>query len=202
MTFTPHAYFFGYGSLVNRDTHHFEGARTARLSGWRRAWRHTPLREVAYLTAIPDADSAIEGLIAPVPDGDWAALDVRERAYDRQPASHQIAHDLPHAPEIVVYAIPQDLHHQPTTRGPVLLSYIDVVIQGYLREFGEAGAQNFFDTTDGWDAPVVDDRDAPRYPRHCHLTSDETAFVNDALRAAQAQVTRVTGSPQRLLWNS
>ncbi|MDX5384038.1 MAG: gamma-glutamylcyclotransferase, partial [Rhodobacterales bacterium] len=35
------AFFFGYGSLVNRATHDYGQARAATLPGWRRAWRHT-----------------------------------------------------------------------------------------------------------------------------------------------------------------
>ena len=177
-----HRYFFGYGSLVNRDTHAFDGAVTASLRGWRRIWRHTTRREVAYLTAVPDPDCTIDGLIAPVPEDDWAALDHRERAYDRVPAAHQASHSLPHRPEIAVYAIPHGKHRTPTTKHSVLLSYIDVVVQGYLREFGEPGAVRFFETTDGWEAPVVDDRAAPVYPRHCNLSEEERRFVDDQLR--------------------
>ena len=174
-------YFFGYGSLVNRDTHHFQGVERAQLRGWRRMWRHTKLREVAYLTVVPDAEAEIDGLIAEVPDGDWAALDVREGAYDRVPAAHQVRHPLPHQPQIVVYAIPEGKHGVPSTSGPVLLSYIDVVVQGYLREFGEEGAMRFFDTTHGWEAPVLADREDPLYPRHCRLTAEERAFVDTHL---------------------
>ena len=177
-----HDYFFGYGSLVNRDTHDFTDAHPARLTGWRRIWRHTAIRPVAYLTVVPDADCAIDGLMAAVPDGDWGALDHRERAYDRIGAQHQISHPLPHSPEVAVYTIPDAKHARPSETCPVLLSYIDVVVQGYLREYGEAGVQHFFDTTHGWDAPVLDDRSAPIYPRHCTLTSDEASLVDDMLR--------------------
>jgi len=179
----PHAYFFGYGSLVNRDTHHFEGAHPARLTGWRRVWRHTRLREVAYLTVVPDATGDIDGLIAQVPHDDWDALDKREGAYERVAASHQVAHPLPDQPEIAVYAIPDGKHGHPTEAGPVLLSYIDVVVQGYLREFGEDGAGRFFDTTSGWDAPVLADRGDPIYPRHTRLGPSERTFVDDHLDA-------------------
>ena len=64
----------------------------------------------------------------------------------------------------------------------MLLSYIDVVVQGYLREFGERGVRHFFETTDGWEAPVLDDRAAPIYPRHQRLSPDERALVDDQLR--------------------
>ena len=183
-------YFFGYGSLVNRDTHEFTRAQRAQLRGWRRVWRHTSLRPVAYLTVVPDATTEIDGLIAAVPGDDWAALDERESAYDRVAAAHQISHTLPHMPEIAVYAIPQGRHSGVTETHPALLSYIDVVVQGYLREFGESGAQHFFDTTDGWDAPVLDDRADPLYPRHRHLSLDERAFVDDQLRARDVRFLR------------
>ena len=176
-----HAYFFGYGSLVNRATHGFAGARPARLAGWRRVWRHTTLRPVAYLTVVPDAGCEIDGLIAPVPGADWPALDAREAAYVRAPAAHQVRHDLSHRPEIAVYTIPEGHHGTPSETCPVLLSYLDTVVQGYLHEFGAAGVARFFETTEGWDAPVLDDRSAPRYPRHQPPAAQARALVDSHL---------------------
>ncbi len=171
---------FGYGSLVNRATLGATPAHKARITGWRRAWRHTDLRPVAFLTAVPDPDAEIDGLIAGVPDGDWAALDVREAAYLRVPAA-TVRHAAPVANDIQIYHVPEGLHGPATTLHPVLLSYIDVVVQGYLAEFGEDGVAQFFDTTDGWDAPILDDRQAPRYPRHQVLSAEETALVDTHL---------------------
>ena len=175
------AYFFGYGSLVNRATHAFDGAQAAHLKGWRRVWRHTDLRPVAYLTVVPDAGAGIDGLIAPVPGADWPALDAREAAYIRAPAAHQVRHALPHAPKIAVYTIPDGHHAAPSQAHPILLSYVDVVVQGYLHEFGEAGVARFFQTTHGWEAPILDDRAAPRYPRHQALTAKERALTDEHL---------------------
>jgi len=175
------AYFFGYGSLVNRATHMFDGAQVAHLTGWRRIWRHTDLRPVAYLTIVPDGASEIDGLIAPVQGADWPALDAREAAYIRAPAAHQVRHALPHTPEIAVYTNPDGHHGAPTKAHPILLSYLDVVVQGYLREFGEAGVARFFETTYGWDAPILDDRAAPRYPRHQALSNDERNLIDTHL---------------------
>ncbi|MEL7395604.1 MAG: gamma-glutamylcyclotransferase [Pseudomonadota bacterium] len=174
-------YFFGYGSLVNRKTHDFEDIRTARLKGWRRIWRHTDLRPVAYLTVVPDPMAEIDGLMAAVPDAGWGALDERERAYDRVSASHQIIHDIPQSPEIVVYSIPDGKHGQPENSCPVLMSYLDVVVQGYLQEFGEEGARAFFSTTHGWDAPIVNDRATPVYSRAQILSSDQRGLVDEML---------------------
>lgn len=181
-------YFFGYGSLVNLATHDFPDARPARLKGWRRAWRHTDLRPVAFLTAVPDAESEIEGMIAHVPKNDWAALDEREWAYDRVPATQSVTHPLKHEVEIAVYAVPHGRHNAPTNPHPLLLSYIDVVVQGYLRAFGEDGADRFFATTDGWESPILNDRAEPRYPRHQQLKPTEVEYVDDRLNRIAARI--------------
>jgi len=180
-------YFFGYGSLVNTSTHAYGGAAPARLRGWRRAWVHTGLREVAFLTAVPCADSEIDGLIAEVPGGDWAALDEREFAYERLPASDKVQHGLAGRPEISVYAVAADQQNGVTKRHPILQSYLDVVLQGYLRVFGEAGLQGFAETTDGWDAPILNDRAAPRYPRHQSVAPEERKLFDELIDSTGAR---------------
>jgi hypothetical protein len=170
-------YFFGYGSLVNRRTHAHDAAHPARLRGWRRAWRHAALRPVAFLTAVPAEGAEIDGLIAGVPGADWRALDLREAAYDRVAAA-DIAHALDWRPEVSLYAIPEGRHAAPSAAHPVLLSYIDVVVQGYLNAFGADGVVRFFASTDGWDAPVADDRADPVYLRHQVLTRAERQIVD------------------------
>lgn len=178
-----HPYFFGYGSLVNRATHDFPGARVAELVGWRRTWRHTDLRPVAFLTAVRDPSTTIEGLIAQVPHDDWDALDQREWAYDRIPAKDEVRHSLAYDPDIAVYAVSDDKQKDGSSEHPVLLSYIDVVVQGYLREFGEDGARRFFETTSGWETPILNDRTEPRYPRHQQLERWQSDFVDASLNA-------------------
>ena len=181
-------YFFGYGSLVNTATHDFPDPQPARLRGWRRAWRHTDLRPVAFLTAIPDEGSEIDGLIAHVPRGDWDALDAREWAYDRVAVTHLVTHGVARDLDISVYAVPEGRHRVPDSAYPVLLSYLDVVVQGFARVFGEDGVRRFFETTDGWDAPILNDRGIPRYPRHQQLTPGESALVDAELARVGARV--------------
>lgn len=181
-------FFFGYGSLVNRATHDYGQAHHASLPGWRRAWRHTALRPVAFLTAEPDPASHIDGLIAAVPGGDWAALDTREAAYARHPVCDTVRHPLTPRPAVSVYAIPPDRHTAPSDAYPVLLSYLDVVVQGYAREFGAEGVARFFATTAGWDAPILDDRADPIYPRHQRLSAAERAMTDDHLDRLGARI--------------
>ena len=178
-------HFFGYGSLVNRSTHSYGAAEPARLAGWRRVWVHTAVRPLAYLSVEPDADSTIQGLIAHVPGGDWAALDAREHGYDRHPAQAEGAGGTR---DIQVYAVPAGQGAAPALAHPILLSYIDVVIQGFLREFGLPGAEGFFATTRGWDAPILDDRASPRYPRAQVLTPQEREVVDAGLLGVGARV--------------
>ena len=187
-------FFFGYGSLVNRATHAHAEAYPAVAHGWRRAWRRTPLRPVAFLTAVRCEASAIEGLLAAVPGADWAALDEREAAYARVPLA-KVTHALDRPLEAAIYAIPEERHEAPTPASPILLSYLDVVVQGHLREFGETGVSRFAETTGGWDAPVLNDRAAPRYPRSLTLDASETAVVDRLLaRLGVTLIPTVTAS--------
>ena len=180
----PH--FFGYGSLVNRTTHIYSDTAPATLRGWRRCWVATQGRETSYLSVRPAAGHEILGLIARVPGDDWAALDERETGYSRFDISHTVAHgklDIP----VQVYAVPEETH-DPAQAGGILLSYLDVVVQGFLTEFGRDGVTAFFDTTDGWDTPVLNDRADPIYPRHRQLSASETQLVDDHLAALSARI--------------
>ena len=181
-------YFFGYGSLVNIKTHIYENPRPARLSGWRRVWRRTDVRDMAFLTIVPDATTELKGLIAKVPNADWRALDEREYGYDRLGASDQVSHDHHPELEVAIYSIPQSTSHAPTDQHPILLSYLDVVLQGYLHVYGQEGVHHFMTTTEGWATPILNDRAAPRYPRAQMLSSDETALVDHHLRAVNARI--------------
>lgn len=181
-------FFFGYGSLVNRRTHDYPEAVAARVTGWRRAWRKSPLRQRCFLTVVPAPGIEIEGLVAAVPGADWAALDEREHAYARHDVSKAVVHGVGRAVAVAIYAIPEGAHHDPGPDHPVLLSYLDAVVQGFLHEFGKDGVRRFFDTTDGWHVPVIDDRAAPIYARHQVLARRERALVDAELARVGAAV--------------
>lgn len=176
-------WFFGYGSLVNRATHQYPEAQTATLQDWRRVWVRTALRDIVFLSIHPAPGHSISGLIAHVPNSDWAALDLRESGYARIDATAQVRHTAP-AGSIAAYQVPADQQRDGGAH-QILLSYLDVVVQGFLREFGQAGAEAFFETTDGWDTPVLDDRAAPLYPRAQNLTAQERRVTDHLLSQVQ-----------------
>jgi len=169
-----HPRFFGYGSLVNLATHSYPSARTASLKGWRRVWRHTGLRDQAFLSIEPHESETLLGVTADVPGADWVALDEREIGYAR----HDVTDLITDASQTSVYVV-KDEHYSgmPNTQ-PILLSYLDVVVQGYIQQFGPSGAEHFFETTTGWDIPILDDRGAPHYPRAQVLSKSERAVVD------------------------
>lgn len=181
--------FFGYGSLVNLATHDYHDPRPARLRGWRRVWRQTRLREVAFLSVEPHAETVIDGIVARVPGADWEALDAREHAYVRRDVSRAVSHDAAPGPT-AVYQVAEGHIAPASANGPLILSYIDTVVQGFVQVHGEAGAARFFATTTGWDAPVIDDRAAPRYPRHSPPGHAERALVDHHLSMLGCAIVR------------
>jgi len=163
--------FFGYGSLVNLKTHSYPNPRRATVKGWRRIWRSVRDHEHALLSVRPEPDTTISGIIADVPGADWAALDAREVMYKRQELTETTA----------IYEIRTNVIW-PKVPHPILRSYLDVVVAGYLKNFGAEGVADFFATTDNW-GPVKDDRAAPLYPRHQQVKTEVTVLVDQHLAA-------------------
>ena len=80
--------YFGYGSLVNRDTHRTQivDAFPARLSGWRRIWQPQEdgqFTDQPLLTVFPHLETHIDGLLVIDKAENLAAVDQREINYDR-----------------------------------------------------------------------------------------------------------------------
>lgn len=158
---------FGYGSLVNRRTHRHSPAVRATVPGWVRVWTHTAYAPRAILSVEPAPGRQIDGLALPVKEAEKPALFEREKAYDMVTVEGDLA----------LFTIPAGKHPPADEMHPILYSYLEVVVQGYLAEFGERGVAEFFDSTNGWDAPLLDDRADPIYPRAQKLGSDERDLV-------------------------
>ena len=177
---------FGYGSLVNAATLAPDSLSAPVLvTGWRRAWRHSG--ETAYgrrctLTVVPDPDCVILGAALLVPAGALAALDRREAQYRRVPLA---AEDVDWRdgrpdgwPDPFLYVGQENYARAGDADHPILLSYLDVVIAGFRRMFGEEGVAHFAATTADWHVPVLNDRAAPRYPRAVLVSEFERAAVD------------------------
>lgn len=173
---------FGYGSLVNRATlPAFLGARRTRATGLRRAWRACSVGAsggLCALSVVADAGGAIDGLVVTFDDAAWPIIREREKNYDPAP--------LPGEPDVLVFRAKPEADRPGDADHPIHLSYVDTTLQGFLREFGEEGAQRFIASTEGWHVPLVDDRAAPTYPRAQVLTARERAVVDALLESVDA----------------
>lgn len=182
-------HYFGYGSLVNRATRPAgEIAYPAALRGWRRAWNHRVPASDARLacTALSidplaaDRDDgpgdasgdragagSIDGVVVALPAAGLAALDAREANYDRLrlPRTAFVLPDGVEAESVHVYRSTAARRSPADAAHPILASYADCVMAGYLERFGTAGLEAWIATTDGWEAPRLDDRARPAYPR-------------------------------------
>ncbi len=181
-------FFFGYGSLVNRQTHVYADAHPATLRGWRREWRYSDGFGHTFLSVMRDAGCQIDGLIARVPGADWAALDEREFGYARHaiPAP-DLDHRAPHGVDAQIYAVPPADSALPQGERPILLSYLDVVTAGFWREYGMDGVARFYASTTGW-TDILDDRAQPLYPRAQDVGGVVTALVGAHVGALGVRV--------------
>lgn len=168
--------YFGYGSLVNRDTRPAgEVAHAARLWGWQRVWEHrvagSPSRQSCTSLSIePDAgpaSSSIEGMVVSMPCAHLSQLDEREAGYERLelPATQFDLPDHLEHESVIVYRSKPENRKVADQDHPVLQSYVDCVLAGYRQNFDESGVHTFVSSTRGWEGGIFNDRDAPRYPR-------------------------------------
>ena len=172
---------------MNRNTHDYANLRTARIHGWRRHWVQSNRRDAAFLSVQPDPLSSIEGLIADVAGVGWEALDVREAAYNRFTLSVAELRAVQPLPVQMYRANPDYMAPQGSGK-PILMSYLDCVVQGFLAEFGDDGVRDFFRTTTGWDTPVRDDRADPIYPRAQIVTPFERDLVDTNLQTLNVNI--------------
>ena len=180
--------YFGYGSLVNPHTHrtHIIHCERAKVFGFGRQWqqRSEPARyPVSFLTAshAKERDKALAGLLVFDYKENLPDIDVRESGYDRVSLTREQIQllrndvELPHADYFIYVA------RSPAALGPhhhILQSYLDAVLQGYLHQYGVAGAEEFMKITARFDTPIMRDRDTPLYARAVKLSPEEQGIID------------------------
>ncbi len=184
--------YFGYGSLVNRET-----LRTgivdhvpAVLKGWRRHWQARPAEHdpstgeaIALLSVHRHASTSIHGALVIDREAHLPLVDAREAHYDRVSvdASDIDQNRFPRLPKrLFVYVARSEPQCQ---NEPALLqSYLDAVMAGFENLHGEDALQRFLATTTGFERRIIADRHAPQYPRAVHL-DPQTALRYDRMLA-------------------
>lgn len=198
--------YFGYGSLVNDRTRNPDSFGIAgRLKGFRRHWtiwaasaerQLFGFEGIAALSVSQHSLSAIDGLLVFDHKSHLPKVDERESHYDRiklDLADFTSDEPVPEGVETYIYlGWPADTTKlDPAT--PILQSYSDAVMQGFLHKFGQEGLKRFMQETAGWDIPVVMDRARPFYPRHVQLSQAEERQIDRALNAVNAQMVPLSG---------
>lgn len=186
--------YFGYGSLVNKQTlrTRYISAHPASLKGWRRHWQSYPGEGVerALLSIHEHPETIISGMLVIDRLENLPALDEREAFYRRVNLSAEdlILHDDGcdieqfHTGRLFVYVA----QHHDDKRPPLLQSYLDAVMAGFHKEFGDEGLEGFLKTTVGFDREIIPDRDAPLYPRAVSIDRNMAALFDASLRAIGA----------------
>ncbi|MCG6858137.1 MAG: gamma-glutamylcyclotransferase [Salaquimonas sp.] len=188
--------YFGYGSLVNRQTlaTDYMASVPASLQGWRRHWQAredgVEPADIALLTVHEHAESSILGMLVIDRVEHLASVDEREARYDRVRIARD-ALDFIGPEEKVHEQLPDELYVYVGRRRareespPMLLqSYLDAVMAGFLAEFGEEGLLHFFETTIGFDRAIVADRHQPIYKRTVTVDPHTASRFDDLLKQA------------------
>jgi cation transport protein ChaC len=189
-------YYFGYGSLVNRDTRPAgEFSESATLKGWRRVWgnRSADLKRSQNCTSLSietlghPSEGSIEGVIARMPVSELTQLDEREAGYNRLKLSVDEFELTDRVETDFVYVYQSELPRRflADDEHPILQSYIDCVLAGYLTQFGRSGMQAMVDSTRGWSRPVMNDREAPHYPRAVDIDVDLQLSIDQLLASTK-----------------
>lgn len=164
-------FILGYGSLINGESRAKTGETgdvwPVKLHGFERHWSvMSPDYGMSSVAIIKAAERACNGVLVEVPHDQLPLFDERERGYQRaqiQPSqlSTYLDHELPEGTYWVYHT-----HKviEPDHVCPIALSYVDVILSGCL-EHGDDFAQDFLALTKGWQAPLLNDRKQPRYPR-------------------------------------
>lgn len=181
--------YFGFGSLVNTATLRTDYIETipVALKGWRRHWQGRPAvddPEIALLSIHKYDNAQLYGLIVVDSLENLEAVDEREQGYQRVQLSHDDFHaqgrDLP----ANLYVYVANAANEPDSQPPLLQSYLDAVMQGYLNEYGSNGLAHFIETTIGFEREIILDRSQPRYPRAIKLDQTSAELFDNTLRSA------------------
>lgn len=164
-------YILGYGSLISSESRAKTGETgqvwPVKLHGFERHWSiMSPEFGMSSVAVVKAEAKACNGVLIEVPEDQFALFDKREQGYqrtqlEREQLTPYLDDELPdgtywiyHAQEVV----------EPHIECPIALSYVDVILSGCL-EHGDSFATDFLALTQGWRAPLHNDRLQPRYPR-------------------------------------
>ena len=82
---------------------------------------------------------------------------------------------------IMVYRSQEHNRGLADTEHPVLQSYVDCVMAGYLHRFGEEGVNALVSSTRGWECSLFNDRADPFYPRWVEVSAADQQYFDGCI---------------------
>lgn len=185
----------GYGSLMSADSRtRFSSitgpALPVTVSGYYRAWvTRSPTEQQTYVGALPEQNAQLNAQLIPATID--PKLQDREKDYqfvlvNPQNITSRLSEDDHDALvnwlegrkvwlcQTLDAREADDIH-------PVSQTYIDTCLAGCLEHGGDVEAQQFLNTTRGWQHPRINDRANPRYPRAAKVESDMLSVIDAML---------------------
>jgi len=164
-------FILGYGSLINSQSRAKTGeigqVWPVKLQGFERHWSVMSAEfGMSSVAVIQSPTQACNGVLVEVPVDQLPLFDERESGYERAQISlsQLTAYQDDPLPDGTYWVYHTADVVAPHSDCPIALSYVDVILSGCL-EHGDAFVQDFLAQTKGWNAPLLNDRQTPRYPR-------------------------------------
>lgn len=189
-------FFFGYGSLVNKKTWSFNASfEVIQIEGWIRQWRQLNKikdRYICSLTLTPQKGARIDGILIAATLNEKKILHKREIGCKKVTIDHSQVFSqgerdnyFDYKKDIYTFVSKEKNYQWATPSAPILQSYIDVVADGFYQEFGREGLNHFFNTTEGWDLPILNDRSRPFYPRSIDINKKLQLLIDHYILTAR-----------------
>lgn len=177
-------YIFGYGSLMNSASRRLTGktghTAPATITGFVRHWGKIETTTTASPLVVDHGDGKVNGLLLAIHEDELSEFDVREHGYVRaQVASHAVTSTLALNASDAVWVYLKHEPIPPCENTPILQTYVDTVLSGCL-EISEQFAIQFIENTVGWQHPLVNDRQSPRYINYAGIPDAHRPLI-DAL---------------------
>jgi cation transport regulator ChaC len=173
----PETYVFGYGSLLDRQA--LATAQIGHLTGYRRTWNvamdnsvdlpgykiyvdpqdgSRPKVFVTFLNIVPTPGSRVNGMLFPISTEELAALDIRERNYERIDVTDSV--EEPVSDRVWAYvgldeAVARYERGAREKRAVIRRRYYDAVLANCAAAGGQA-QKEFDQSTDPPTCPIVD----------------------------------------------
>lgn len=187
----------GYGSLMSRDSRQtysgiFHEGILVNVSGYCRGWITRSIAEQqTYVGAVAEHGASLNAQLIPV-NLDPALAD-REKDYrfEKVPARQITSAFSGSLHEALVNWLQQRPVYICRTLGsetaeasyPIHQSYVDTCMAGCMEAGGVEAAERFVQQTAHWNAHLINDRAAPKYPRSAKISHTVQQSIDKILRA-------------------